>query len=53
VSDALLRVDPVQHQMVLDRGSQLVSHGLPSEAAVTARKPTVYCALTGAPRFSP
>jgi hypothetical protein len=24
--DALLWVDPVQHQMVLDRGSQLVRH---------------------------
>jgi hypothetical protein len=25
-ADALLRVDPVQHQMVLDRGAQLVRH---------------------------
>ena len=31
--DTLLRVDPVQHQVVLDRGAQLVRHSEPEAAA--------------------
>ena len=37
--DALLQVDPVQHQMVLDRGAQVVRHSA-VEAVASSRECT-------------